>query len=241
MINPFFAYFENSRNLSDKHLFYDKLPVVKQYSNAKQVQLPEAREVATSFSEQIKSRQSNRDFKNTKLTMEDLSQVLYWSLSPQAIPQPDDLSFTRRPHPSGGAKFPIETYLLTDTHDSLGSAIYHYRGDEHVLEHLQDMSPEEIKQIQESYLYDFVSDIPVLCIFTYIQERNVPKYGSYGSKLALLEAGHIAQNMYLVAAAQNTKVIALAGGDYNLLNSSLALDGYNECGFYTVGLGSTSE
>lgn len=239
MINPFFAFFENNRDNSEKYLFYDALPTVKQYSNAERVQLPEPKEVTASFSEQIRSRQSNRDFAYGKVAVDNLSQLLYWSLSPQAVPQTDDLNFTRRPHPSGGAKFPIETYLLTDAHDSLGSAIYHYRGDEHVLEHLRDVSTAEIGQIKESYVYDFVLNIPVLCIFTYIQERNIPKYGSYGAKLALLEAGHIAQNMYLVAAAQNMKAVALAGGDYNLLNSSIQLDGYNECGFYTVGLGGT--
>jgi len=76
-----------------------------------------------------------------------------------------------------------------------------------------------------------------MILFSYIMERNVPKYGTFGTKLALIEAGHIAQNMAMVAQSTNVDSIMLAGGDFELMDNLFGFDSYNESTFYTVGLG----
>jgi phosphoglycerate dehydrogenase-like enzyme len=72
-------------------------------------------------------------------------------------------------------------------------------------------------------------------------ERNVPKYGTFGSKLALIEAGHIGQNIATIAQAVNVGSIMLAGGDFERMDALFGFDSYNESTFYTVGLGKQAE
>jgi len=164
-------------------------------------------------------------------------------MSEQIYQTPEDSAnhFNRRPYPSGGAKFPVEAYVLTDNHQYLGTAIYHYRPDNHLLEKLKTISVQEVSSLKKGYIYEYVEDIPVLIIFTYIAERNVPKYGTFGTKLALIEAGHIGQNMTLVAGSRDVDSIMLAGGDFEAMDVLFGFDSYNESTFYTVGLGKSAD
>ena len=242
MSHPLFTYFHSNRNPAERHLVSSTIAAVKQYPGAHSVSLPTPKPGENTFTHLAAARTSGRNFASTELSVADISAILYWSMC-ESVPhnQTDVTDFVRRPYPSGGAKFPIEAYVLTDNHNELGTAGYHYRPDTHVLERVVGLSQDQMQVIKKGYGYQFVSDIPVLFVFSYIRERNVPKYGYFGEKLALLEAGHIGQNIVMMATDCAVQAVPLAGGDYVNLDSLLELDSYNESSFYTIGLGKLPE
>jgi SagB-type dehydrogenase family enzyme len=72
---------------------------------------------------------------------------------------------------------------------------------------------------------------------TAVFNRNQMKYGERGYRYILFEAGHIAQNVYLVSNAMDIGAVALGGFDDDLLNDFLEIDGEDESAVYAVVLG----
>ena len=240
MSNPFFHFLDTHRNPSERTLFNAAIGTPKVYQAAPAVALPEPALVPESITTLLRARKSCRDYQGTSVSLVDLSTILYWSMSEllfdkEAADAPDN--FKRRPHPSGGAKYPLEAYIVTDAHTDLGSAVHHYRPDIHQLEKVKELTDTQVSALKKSYCYEFVPEIPVMVIFTYIMERNVPKYGTFGTKIALIEAGHIGQNIATIATACGVGSVMLAGGDFNSMDSLFGFDSHNESAFYTVGLG----
>jgi SagB-type dehydrogenase family enzyme len=58
------------------------------------------------------------------------------------------------------------------------------------------------------------------------------KYGNFAFKLGLIEAGHLAQNLYLMSAEQNLKCCALGGFNEKIIHKLLDIDGATEIAFY---------
>ena len=68
-------------------------------------------------------------------------------------------------------------------------------------------------------------------------ERDSIEYGNLSYKIAILEAEHIGQNIYLVSEALGLK--CCAHGDFNkdLIHSLLDIDGVTETVFYALSVG----
>lgn len=237
MTNPLFSYFTKNRDPSERALLHKDIAPIKVYARAARTKLPVPVSGTRSLVDALRARKSGRDFSATAVSLADLSFVLYWSLCEEVSLIPADGDFTRRPYPSGGAKFPIETYMITDAHEALGTAVYHYRPDVHELEQVAMLAQDDVVCIKQTYGYPFVGDAPILLVFTYLRERNIPKYGLFGEKLALIEVGHMVQNMYLCATECDLSLVALGGGSAEVIDSYLQIDSYNESMFYTLAVG----
>lgn len=125
-----------------------------------------------------------------------------------------------RYYPSGGALYPIETYLIS-SFEGGGLAVYHYNPKAHVLEKLWAV-PEDF---EFSLLFEQTAiskKIQAAFIFTAYWERSAKKYGDFAYNLALLEAGHMAQNVLLAATELPIEICPMGGfsstATYELLN-----------------------
>lgn len=234
MSHPLFEYFENNRYSADKQLLSPRQFYTKKYVGVPLRELPTPRPLPATLTDTLATRASDRSA-GASPSLQQLSDLLYWSASEMVSASEVHEGVLRRPYPSGGGKYPLELYVLTDQHPVLGTSMSHYRQDINALEELGPISQADMTTFKNGYEYSFVHGMPVLIIYSYILERNTPKYGAVGLKLALLEAGHLAQNMYLVGAAMRANICALAGGDAVYTDRLLGLDGYNESTFYTVG------
>ena len=67
--------------------------------------------------------------------------------------------------------------------------------------------------------------------------KAVTKYGERGYRYVLLDAGHIGQNIYLIATALNLGVVGVCGFYDDKVNSLLSIDGLNESTLYIMLLG----
>lgn len=140
-----------------------------------------------------------------------------------------------RMHPSGGALYPIETYLLLPESAELRAGVYHYNPTDHALERLWDIpSDVDVMRLVNSPEGFGMSG---LIIFTSVWERSAVKYGDFAYVLGLLDAGHMSENMLLVGTALNLHMRPIEGYNDRALHELLDLDQEKEQVVLTIMLG----
>lgn len=139
---------------------------------------------------------------------------------------------TRRHYPSGGALYPVETYLIGKVLDTHPSGVFHYHPKVHALEFLWETpSSFAMSQIIRS---PSVALTPLLIVFTSVWSRSSVKYGDLAYSHTLIEAGHMAENILLTATALSMGTRAIAGYDDGTLTELLDLDERNEQPIYSI-------
>lgn len=208
---------------------YDRLPTIS---------LPSYRPIYKSFDEIQKQRVSTREFDRNSSTIElgNLSTLLHYSagLNHNSQPLNDEQKTARRFYPSGGARYPIETYLDIRTVDGIAPGVYHYNIKNHALELLLEKN---LYQKYESGLYRGSPDAHVILIITCVWDRSFIKYQDFGYLLALREAGHLMQNLLLAGTALNLNVCPSAGYYPEAIEEMLCIDGNEESPVYIALLG----
>lgn len=208
------------------HIYY------KAYARMPKVELPApAPTINKNLTRVLLDRKSKRNFSKKKLlSLDKMSSLLYYSLG---INPEYKTNFPHRFYPSGGARYPIETYLLCTDVSGLQQAIYHYYIKDHVLEKLFEYKKEELNRI---FLHNFPINASCIIVMTGILQRTTIKYGDRGYNYALIEIGHIAQNIYLLASALNINCCAIGGYKEKYLSSLLDLDTDEEIPLYTLAI-----
>jgi SagB-type dehydrogenase family enzyme len=179
-----------------------------------QIPLPAPIAIDMTLSDALLKRNSYRTVSpGTLISLSSISTMLGWSIGLRAD--------GKRPYPSGGGKYSIETYLIAQGVDSLPMGVFHYSPERHVLEHLWD-TPAETKLCEGSPHDAWAEHSSALIVFTALWERSFPKYGDFSYALSLLEAGHMAENTLLAATALRIGACSMSG--YNDANVSALLD-----------------
>lgn len=187
--------------------------------------------------EAIKKRSSKREeLKGGRINLEELSLLLKYSCGITHKNQEGD---GRRAQPSGGARFPIETYcLVIRSGEGLTPGLFHYNIKDHCLERIWDKAfvKEDLDKIAT---YEFVKDASLIIFLTAVFWRSQNKYGQRGYRFILQESGHIGQNIYLLAEALNLKCCALGGFRISdeQIEKILDIDGVTESLVYTAVIG----
>jgi SagB-type dehydrogenase family enzyme len=141
----------------------------------------------------------------------------------------------RRPAPSAGALYPLELYVAALQVDGLESGLMHYDPYSHCLVRLGDLDGSAVAAtLPDRSLLDRAACALVL---TAVFWRSRFKYGQRGYRFVLLEAGHVAQNAVLAAAALAVPALPLGGFYDTQLDALLDLDGVDESALYVLLLG----
>lgn len=147
----------------------------------------------------LKARHSQREFDlNNSLTLDELSTILYYSAGVK--PSFRELNKVRRFYPSGGARYPLEAYLLIQRVNGIKPGIYHYNVKDHVLEKLSN-DQKDINSLKDGLYYPWSRDAAIVYFITAVWERNFMKYKDRGYRIVLIESGHMAHNIALTASA----------------------------------------
>ena len=144
----------------------------------------------------IKERRTIRDFKERSLHLKDLSQLL-WAC--QGI---TDSREGKRAAPSGGALYPLDLYVIAGASGvkGIGEGIYHYLPESHSISLLSN--GDHRKEIATACLWQmWMAKAPVIFVITAEYRRITRKYGERGIRYALMEVGHVGQNLFLQAEA----------------------------------------
>jgi SagB-type dehydrogenase family enzyme len=161
----------------------------------------------------ILDRRTVRESQNKPLSKDDLSFLL---LSGGITRVEGNIFYdSYRAYPSGGARYPCEIYMVIRKASGLRPGLYHYHVRTHSLEFLWSVNKNQIKTCFPGQ--KFVLDSRAIIIITAIMGRSLGKYSERSYRYALLEAGHIAQNVYLISCAINIGCCALGGfNDYEI-------------------------
>lgn len=209
-------------------LWHQKPKTYKSYPDAPKIPLDQIKDFeGISLWEAIRQRQSIRNFSNQPLSKTDLSRLMW---AAQGITRISS-GFEFRTAPSAGALYPVETYVVIHSVESIPSGVYHYSVRNHELDLIKkgDFRKETAHAALDQ---DMAYTANAVFVWTAIFERSKWKYKQRAYRYVYLDAGHIAQNLALAAAAMNMGACQIAALYDEEANKLLGVDGISESTIY---------
>lgn len=221
------------------------------------VDLPSLKELpplSAPLGEVLRQRRSEWDFA-LPVTFEQLAQILQhaWGVSAHKPVQDHDGStfdLRLRTYPSGGALYPIQMIIYAQQVEGLESGLYQFSAFDNRLYRISgELDPEAFSRLTPStdparnpiYPGSDFRKVAFFC-FLYADFTNqADKYGLRAYRLALLEAGHAAQNLLLATTALQLKSIPLAGFYDDRAHQLLQLNGVDQALLYMIPVGKPKE
>lgn len=212
----------------------------KVYRFAPKIPLPQCPPAALPLREALRSRVSTRTFTGEAISLESLASVLVPAAAcNRVVPLTEfpPLEMHLRSYPSGGGEYPVEIYPILLRVGPLECAATHFDPREKALSVLNRGGA--LKALQSCLMRadGLLESAAALIILAAFFERSTLKYGDRGYRLILLEAGHLAQNLCLTAAAAGLGSLAWGGFFDDELNQFIGIDGVNEAVVHGVFIG----
>ena len=139
-----------------------------------------------SLEECIYERESVRHYKDKKIEIEKISQILWSAQGKKGY---------KRTVPSAGATYPLEIYVTLKD-----KGYFHYNFEKHILEFISDKDLSK-KLAGASWDQNFIAEAYMNIIICAIFSRTTQRYGQRGIRYVFIEVGHCAQNVHLEAVA----------------------------------------
>lgn len=263
--NPFYLaelYHENSKYRPDLMTMQNPLPhystpdysegvqefhwEVPSYSQLPPLDMP--------IGEVLQSRRSSWEFAEP-IAQEQLWMLLNYSFgttSKRRVKEGNHTIELRvRTYPSGGALYPIQIYLFLNRVEGMAPGLYRYSpfhnrlellGEgEHYLQEVNSLLVSTDPNANPLYGRQDYSRAAVFCFLAADFRHQADKYRLRAYRLALLEAGHAAQNLCLVTTALGLTSVPLAGFYDDRANDLFQLDGLDIAMLYMLPIGKKSE
>ncbi len=210
-------------------------PLYKTYPDAPRIVLPPPDDrPGITLEEAVQKRRSVRAYSDEPLTLAELSRVLFLTGGINA----ERFGAKLRAAPSAGALYPIETYLTVHRVTGLQPGVYHYTVTDHTLALLREANVRS-ETVRQGLMQGFLGTCGVVVYFTVILQRLRWRYQERSYRYALLEAGHLAQNLYLAATSLGMGVCAVGAFLDDEVNAMLGVDGEQEAAVYMLSVGKT--
>jgi SagB-type dehydrogenase family enzyme len=187
----------------------------------------------------IALRQTGRVFNPAALLpLETLSRLLAFScgLTAAAGPEAGGAFEFHRAAPSAGAAYPIEVYPVLLRAQGCPAGVYHYEPADHSITLLRP-GAWHLQLAQWTLNQPYVGDTHVVFVMAGFTERIRPRYSERGYRYMLFEAGHIAQNLSLLAAAYGLGALCIGGFVDMAISRLTGLNEITEIPLYLVAAG----
>jgi len=192
--------------------------------------------VGISLFEAMENRRSLRRYADKPLTLEELSFLLWCT---QGVKQKSP-NATFRMVPSAGARHAFETYILVNNVTGLNRGIYRYLALDHKLQGVK-INTEIADELVDACLgQTFIKNSAVTFIWVAVPYRMTWRYGERGYRYMFLDAGHVAQNLYLSAEAIDCGTCVIGAYDDDAVNELLGIDGNKQFAIYLAAVGKKS-
>lgn len=173
---------------------------------AQSVELPTPDRTGTmSVERALDQRRSVRAYQREAMALDDVSQLLW---AAQGITHANGY----RTAPSAGALYPLELHVVAGRVEGLAPGVYRYRPGGHMLvtterrDRRADLARAALDQ-------SWVQAGAIAVVITAVYERTARKYGERAPRYAHIEAGHVAQNIYLQATTRNLGTVIVGAFD----------------------------
>jgi SagB-type dehydrogenase family enzyme len=200
--------------------------------------LPAAQIPNTGFADLLAARRSARAFEPSTMTLGALATVLYCAYGVMP-PRGEGQATKYRAVPSGGAMYPLDVFVFARAVDGLPRAVYQYLPVDHALSEVSAF--DDAPEWESIFTQDDVVHCPALIIIAASFHRTRMKYGLRGYRFALLEAGHVGQNIMLAATALDIGVRPVGGYYDSQVDGAIDADGVNQSSVYVITLGRSVE
>jgi SagB-type dehydrogenase family enzyme len=211
---------------------------VKRYEAAPSVELPRPR-LRGAFPAVLRDRRTWRRFGRRPIDADSLSALLQLSFGVQGwATTHGEGRVPLKTSPSGGARHPLEAYVVVRRVAGLDAGVYHYASDVHRLERLPFAGPlpsfDEVLPTQWWY-----RGAGVVVFLTAVFARTQWRYeGPRAYRAVLVEAGHVCQTFCLTATWLGLAPFCSMALADTVIENMLGLDGVSEAVLYAAGAGS---
>jgi SagB-type dehydrogenase family enzyme len=203
------------------------------------IALPPPVPVRMPVEDAIRGRASGRAFGDRPLSAAELGTLLRFA---NGVQQTRTIGaepvFYRRPAPNSGDLGSVEIFPIALNVDGVPAGIYHFDTVHHDLARLY--GGEFRSWLREVVLYQLeLAEAAVAFVLTAAVGRLQAKYGLRGYRFALLDVGHVSENLYLVGTGLGLQICATAGFVDDELDARLGLDGLDVASMLVVLAGTT--
>jgi len=207
-------------------------PGVKRYKGAKMISLPKPDFTGELLEKTIQKRRSVRNYTDVKITLSELSQLLFAAQGMTGYEQ----GYAFRTAPSAGALYPLEIYALAMRVEGVEPGIYHYVIGSHELELVK--SGNFKRRLIDAVLgQEMVGDAAVTFIISAVFDRTTFKYGERGYRYVYIEAGHVSQNLFLQSTLLGLGSVCVGAFYDDKMNTLINVDGIDEAVIYLHSVG----
>ena len=178
--------------------------------------------ISTSISQAIKERRAATAFSKSSVSLRELASLLCIGAGARKSLPFKGKTLPRRTYPTAGSLATAKILLLNNRIEDLEDTLYYYEQDSCSLLPLKlDLKTEDIavssaykdKILDSSFILFFIVDLSLLG----------QKYRERAARLALIEIGHIAQNLIMVATGLNISTCPIAGFDEVMVSDRLKM------------------
>ena len=192
----------------------------------------------------LAARQTTRSFDAARaLPLEQFTLVLHQVFGAHGYAESPggEIVTVKRTSPSAGGLHPIEAYPLVTNVAGLESGLYHYDAERHVLELLERLEPDAAGMLATHFVcgQTYFGSAHVLLLLAARFKRSYWKYRRHQKAYAsvLLDAGHLSQTLYLVAAELGLGAFVTTVINNAEIDERLGVDGIDEGTIAVCGLG----
>jgi len=186
---------------------------------------------ACSLWEALAQRSSRRDFAPGGLALATIATLLDAAYGVR--------DGARHTVPSGGALYPLEVFVAAHAVAEVPRGVYRYDPHRNALEEHATCDPWPALETA-CPLPGLLTDGACAFLVVGVFGRTRFKYGQRGYRFALLEAGHVVQNVVLAAAALGVHALPWGGFYDAQLDALVDVDGVEESVVYAVVLGAAT-
>ncbi|MEM4462761.1 MAG: SagB/ThcOx family dehydrogenase [Fervidicoccaceae archaeon] len=197
------------------------------------IRLPPPRKLtAMSVEEALLLRRSVRSFLYDPLTLDELS-LLLWAAGGRVGKEEN-----RRTAPSAGATYPLLILCFVGPNSIVGgqridAGVYRYEWKDHSLEMI--IEGDRRKELARAALGQrFIYEAPISIAIFADYSKTTRYYGERGYRYVHMEAGHVGENIYLMATALNLGTVAVGAFDDEEV---MRITGINELPLYIFPIG----
>jgi SagB-type dehydrogenase family enzyme len=210
----------------------------KTIEGAERIALPPSDSKKDSFFQTLHARRTRRAFSPAPASLASISELLQTTWGVQGFIKTKAFgSLPLKTSPSGGARHPIEVYVMALRVKGLDPGLYHYDARGHALERISSVAT---ARKARAYCADqpYAGRAAALFIMTAIFARSMWKYRHPRAyRVVLLDAGHLGQTFCLTATRLGLAPFSTAALKDTLIERDLGIDGISESVIYVTGCG----
>lgn len=208
------------------------------FARSEKTPLPERVQHGREFLNVLDGRRSVREFDGRPISLAGLANVLRIGDGVTGcLETPDGVRWPVRSAPSPGGLFPTRIYCAALAVDGLPRGLHFYNVADGALEFIQDTGSLREALSHATAMTATFRTAACCLVLTSDLGRMRFKYGERSYRFALLEAGHIAQNVLLGAAYEGLSAVVVGGFIDEEIRGACVLRGPDELPLYLIAIG----